>query len=189
METLIKEEQKDLGTKVNIKQFSLSADVKEDGEEIKALRKYVRTGDISLIQQFLDSGKIIDSSETHNIIVDDALAEYCKAIANKRATVPYINYGALGTGIPNVNPAQHKLVNEVYRKVTSSLSCLDNAIFADFFFTASEVAGTFTEFGNFIDGTAVKDSGTLNSSVATGGWVKPISLSLFISCEYHLNNA
>ncbi len=188
MEPLKETIQEDLKGFVNIRQFSLAAGVKENGPEVKAIKEYVKTKDISKIQAHLDSGKIIEMNEKHNIIVNLGLEELIKSITNERTTAPYINYCLLGTGTPNAVPGSTKLVNETFRRLAMSRSHDHNVAYIDVFIAAADCANTtYTEFGNVIDGTSTKDTGILFSYIATGGWVK--TQSLFISCEYHLNNA
>ena len=189
MEPIKQETQTEIKSFVNIRQFVLAAAVKENGAEVKAIRQYVKTKDISLIQAHIDSGKIIEKTEQHNIIVTAGLTELAKALAYVRTTAPAINYGLLGTGTPNVIPGATQLVTESYRKLASSRSNDGNIVYIDFFFAAADCNGTYSEFGNVIDGAAGANTGTLFSYIATGGWVKTSAQSLFVSCEYHLNNA
>ena len=174
---------------VNIRQFTLAAGVNENGPEIDAIRRYVKTKDESVISKYIKSGKIVAMDEKHNIIVDAGLEELAKSMSGERATTPDINYGLLGTGTPDVAANRTQLVTESFRKVAASRSHDKNIIYIDLFFDAADCSGTYTEFGNVIDGTASANTGTLFSYIATGGWVKTASQSLFISCEYHLNNA
>jgi len=191
-EKIIKKESKtDEKVSVNIRTFSLAKGVKENGPEVAAIREFIKSKgkDRSKIDPLLKSKKILAEDEKHNIIVDAGLAEYAKALAGQRAIVPVINYGLLGTGTPNVVPGATQLVSEQYRKLYSSHSNDGNIAYIDFFFAAGEFTGTATEFGNVIDGTASADTGTLHSYIATGGWAKTAPQSLFVSCEYHINNA
>lgn len=187
--TIKKSTQTEIGGFVNIRQFTLAAGVDQDGQEVEAIRQYVQTKDEAHIKPFIDSGKIVEVSEKHNIIVDVGLEELAKGLSGERATVPAINYGLLGTGTPAVVAGATQLVAESYRKVAASRSHDGNIVYADFFYAAADCNGTYTEFGNVIDGTATVNTGYLFSYIATGGWVKTASQSLFISCEYHLNNA
>ena len=72
-----------------------------------------------------------------------------------------VNYTALGTGTTPAAVGDTKLGTEVYRKALSSGSYLSNVAYIETFFTASETTGTYKEYGNFIDGTGVADSGQL----------------------------
>lgn len=191
MDNQIKEEvQKDITAGVNIRKFTLAPTVEEDSPEVDALRAYCRGGDISLIQEYLDNGTITEVYETHNIIVTAGFAQLAMGMTYERTTAPAINYGCLGTGTSPVPVAgSTQLVNEVYRKLASSRSHNGNVVYIDFFFAAADCNGTYTEFGNVIDGAAGANTGSLFSFIATGGWVKSSSQSLFVSCQYTLNNA
>lgn len=79
-----------------------------------------------------------------------------------------VNYGALGTTNTAANVADVKLGTEVYRKGLSSGTYSTNIAYLENFYTATEVTGTFEEYGFFIDGTGTVDSGQLwNRWVAT----------------------
>jgi len=186
---LKKDTQSEIKPFVNIRQFTLAAGVSENGNEVKAIREYVKTKDVTKIQSLIDTGKIVESSEKHNLIVDAGLTELAQSISGERTTSPDIDYGLLGTGTPNVVAGATQLVTEAYRKVAASRSHDGNIVYIDFFYAAADCNGTYTEFANVIDGTASANTGILFSYIATGGWVKSASQSLFISCEYHLNNA
>jgi hypothetical protein len=123
----------------------------------------------------------------HNIIVTVGRAILAGLLAGDATYTGEINYGALGTAVSPV-PANSdtELGNEVFRKIVASQSFENNVCYADFFYTAGDTDGTFTEFGNFIDGTASADSGQLFSHIATGGWSKTSSESLFVSCKYEI---
>lgn len=72
-----------------------------------------------------------------------------------------VNYTALGTS--NTAPAvsDTQLGTETYRKALSSGTYASNIAYLETFFTASEVSGTFQEYGNFIDGSGTANSGQL----------------------------
>lgn len=181
-------DRKDIKAFVNIKRFLLGEHVQEDDKIVKVLREYNKTGDAELIRPYIESGEIIEHQETHNMVVDAGFEQMIKSITGERVTIPQINYGLLGTGTPNVIPGATQLVTEAYRKTASSASHSGTTGYIDFFYTAAECSGTYTEFGNVIDGTASANSGYLFSYVATGGWVKTTAQSLYVACEYGLAN-
>jgi hypothetical protein len=130
--------------------------------------------------------------EKHNIIVTRGRSVMAGLLTGDNTYTGEITQGALGDGVSPV-PANSSttLVNEVYRNAPASQTFEDNVAFIDFFYDAGEITGTFTEFGNFIDGSAWaggagKDTGRLFSLIATGGWVKGSTASLFVSCEYRI---
>jgi len=126
--------------------------------------------------------------EKHNIIVTVGRSVLAQLLAGETTYSGEINYGALGTEVAPV-PANSdtQLGTEVFRKLVASQSYEDNVCYLDFFYTAGDCDGTYTEFGNFIDGEAGADTGQLFSYIATGGWVKSNTESLFISCEYTIS--
>ena len=191
-ETIKKEDQADLKNFVNIRQFILAPEVEEGGPEIAAIREYVKTKDIAIIQPFIDSKKIIELEAQHNIIVNTGLEEIAKSQSGERATAPSINYGVLCVS-PSPAPAAGSVVADLvegFRKIYSSRSHSANVSYIDFFFTAADCNGTYTRFANVIDGTGAANSGILFSYATNSpSWVKTGAQSLFVSCEYHTNNA
>lgn len=173
---------------VNIKKFSLAAWVREDGPEVAKLREYIRTGKHAIIHELKRAGAVLSIYECHNLITTAGRTEIAKTLANQRATVAQINYGALGTVVsPNPTNASTQLGTEAFRKVPASQSIAANIAYVDFFFAAADCNGTYTEFGNFIDGAAGANTGSLFSYFSTGGWVKSNAQSLFVSCQYTIN--
>lgn len=72
-----------------------------------------------------------------------------------------VNYTALGTDNTAPVVGDATLGTETYRKALSSGTDLNNVAYLETFFTASEVSGTFEEYGMFIDGTGTVDTGQL----------------------------
>ncbi|PKM88303.1 hypothetical protein CVU83_01900 [Candidatus Falkowbacteria bacterium HGW-Falkowbacteria-2] len=192
METIKKENKTDLKNFVNIRQFTLAPGVQENGPEVKAIRKYIKSKDYSEIESYIESGRIIEMTEEHNIIVDTGLEEQAKSQSGERATSPSINYGILCVS-PSPTPGATSVIGDItegFRKLASSRSHDKNVSYIDFFFAAADCSGTYTRFANVIDGTASANSGILFSYIANSpSWVKTTAQSLFISCEYHNNNA
>ncbi|MDD5527779.1 MAG: hypothetical protein PHO56_02265 [Patescibacteria group bacterium] len=191
-EVIKKKTQEDVKNLANIKQFILAEGVQENGPEVKAIRKFVKSGDIADIQEYIDSGKIVQMEKQHNIIVDTGLEQMAMSQSGERATSPNINYGILGTHV-TPTPLPSSVIGDItegFRKIASSRSHDANVSYIDFFFTAADCNGTYTQFANVIDGTGTPGSGILWSYIAPSpAWVKTNAQSLFISCEYHNNNA
>jgi len=72
-----------------------------------------------------------------------------------------VNYTALGNDNTAANVGDATLGNETYRKALSSGTYLANVAYLETFFSATEVTGTFEEYGMFIDGGAGADTGQL----------------------------
>jgi len=175
--------------KQNIHAFFLNPEIQENGPEIEKLRIYAKTNDQSIIDELKGSGALLDHKSKHNIIATVGRNVLCRLLAGDTTYSGQINYGALGTAVAPV-PAvgDIKLGTESYRKTYASHTTDGaNIAYVDFFFATTDCNGTYTEFGNFIDGTASADSGKLFSRIATGGWTKTALQSLFVSCQYTIN--
>jgi hypothetical protein len=72
-----------------------------------------------------------------------------------------VNYTALGSNNTPPVVGDATLGTEVYRKVLSSGTYANNIAYLETFYTASETSGTYEEYGMFIDGTGVANSGQL----------------------------
>lgn len=185
MKTQTKEE---LGVRVNIRKFTLAGWVEEKSHWIDLLRQAIATGDQLIYQYLRDKGVILDMWEKHNIVVTAGRNVLARRIAGNTTYTGAINYGALGTqASPSPVNGSTQLGTEVYRKLVSSQTFSSNVAYVDFFYAATDTNGTFTEFGNFIDGAAGANTGQLFSYIATGGWVKSNLVSLFVSCQYTIN--
>lgn len=78
-----------------------------------------------------------------------------------------VNYGALGTDNTAPVIGNTTLGTETFRKALSSGTNSANITFLENFYTASEVSGTFEEYGFFMDGTGTVDTGTLFNRFTT----------------------
>lgn len=174
--------------KANIDTFVLAEWVKEAGKEVAMLREYVKTGKKKILSQLKKSGALISSSHKHNLITTAGRSVLARRLAGNTTYTAAINYGLLGTQVsPVPSNSSTQLGTEVFRKLASSLAYDNNLAYVDFFYTAGDTNGTYTEFGNVIDGTASANTGQLFSYIATGGWVKSSAQSLFVSCKYTIS--
>ncbi len=174
--------------KVNINTFVLAEWVKETGKEVMMLREYVKTGKKSILASLKKSGAVIFSKHKHNLITTAGRTVLARRLAGNTTYTGSINYGLLGTQVsPSPSNSSTQLGTEVFRKLASSLAYDNNIAYVDFFYTAGDTNGTYTEFGNVIDGTASVNTGQLFSYIATGGWVKSSAQSLFVSCKYTIS--
>lgn len=182
------QDKKSLKIKVNIRAFTFADSVAEDSPIVARAREYVRTKDRAILSELKKSGALIAYRAKHNIVVTAGRNVIARRLAGNVGYTGAINYGALGTQVnPVPNNASTQLGVEVYRKTAASLAFDTNIAYIDFFYSASDTNGTYTEFGNFIDGAAGANTGQLFSYIATGGWVKTNAQSLFISCQYTIN--
>jgi len=72
-----------------------------------------------------------------------------------------IAFTALGSDVTAEVVGNTILGTETYRKALSSGADSNNIAYIETFFTASEVSGTFEEYGHFIDGSGTADTGQL----------------------------
>ena len=165
--------------KENISVFKLGDVNKND---IERLRQGVR-GKTFLIADLLKEGKILEVKKQSNLIANVGIQVISQRLAGDTTNSLEITYGALGTGTTPPNSSDTTLETETYRFAVSSSAYDGNKAYIDFFIAQGDGTGTYTEFGNFIDGTATANSGVLFSKVAVD-WDKTASDSLFISCEY-----
>lgn len=95
-----------------------------------------------------------------------------------------INKAALGTGTSTPAASDTALDTEDYRNDIASGSASNNVAYLTAFFTEAECAGTYTEFGNFIDGQAGADTGLLWSHIGGLNWVKDNNTVIVVSQKY-----
>lgn len=177
--------QNEITIKANIDTFVLAKWVTEASKEIELLREYVRTGKRSILSALKKTGALVSHTHKHNLITTAGRTVLARRIAGNTTYTGAINYGLLGTqASPSPSNGSTQLGTEVFRKLASSQTYDNNIAYVDFFYTAGDTNGTYTEFGNVIDGTGSANTGQLFSYVATGGWVKSNSQSLFVSCKY-----
>ncbi len=177
--------QNEITIKANIDTFTLAKWVTEASKEIEMLREYVRTGKKSILSALKKTGALVSHTHKHNLITTAGRTVLARRIAGNTTYTGAINYGLLGTqASPSPSNGSTQLGTEVFRKLASSQTYDNNIAYVDFFYTAGDTNGTYTEFGNVIDGTGSANTGQLFSYVATGGWGKSNSQSLFFSCKY-----
>ena len=179
---IFKGQKKEAQVVENIDVFFLPKDITKD--DLDKIRTHLRSQDREKNLEQLGDIKVFKHLQKHNIIVTSGRSVLTRLLAGDTTYTGEITRGALGDGVADVVNGRTTLVNEVYRKVTASQTFDSNVAYVDFFYEATDVDGTFTEFGNFIDGTDTPDDGVLWSYIDTGGWVKPNTQSLFVACRY-----
>jgi hypothetical protein len=113
-----------------------------------------------------EDGRVI---EHKNQIVQsglDLLAAFF--IGEEQNQVPF--YLAMGTSTNPVSLSDTKLANESFRKIITSETRSGSTVRLRFFLQSTEANGNWNEFGVFVKGTELKDSGVLFNRL-----VKPIS--------------
>lgn len=154
-----------------------------DESIVPELSKALRNGES--LEPFIEKGKISEVYEKQNLIVDVGLGVIAQRLAGDDTYSGEINYGALGTGTAEIVASNTQLEAEVYRKLASSSSYDGKIAYIDFFFEKADVAGTFTRFANFIDGTPTVNSGVMWSHLGVN-WTKTLNDGLFIACRYRV---
>jgi len=119
-----------------------------------------------------------------NVICNAGFNAMTKLLTGNTTYTGEINKALLGTGVGSASASDVELITEAYRNDIASATDDTNIAYLTAFFTETEVSGTFTEFGNCIDGTAFADTGQLWSHIAGLNWVKDTNTALVISCKY-----
>lgn len=123
--------------------------------------------------------------EHKNVICNDGFNAITRLLAGDATYTGEINKALLGTGTTgSADASDTELETETYRNDIASATASSNIALLTAFFTEVEVTGTFTEFGNVIDGTGSVDTGQLWSHLKGLNWVKDSSTALVISCKY-----
>jgi hypothetical protein len=149
------------------------------------MREFIKTGEKNIDKFLKLEPWILAGLRKDNIIVTVGRTVLSERLAGGTTNTGEINYGALGTAVAPV-PANGdtQLGNEVFRKLVTAQTFDENIAYIDFFYESTDCDGTYTEFGNFIDGEAGANTGKLWSYIATGGWTKSNTESLYIACKY-----
>lgn len=96
-----------------------------------------------------------------NVTTTEGRNVFARLLANDNTYSGNVSHTALGTSNTAPSVSDSQLGTETYRKALSSGTALNNVAYLETFFTASEVNGTFEEYGNFIDGSGSANSGQL----------------------------
>ena len=154
-----------------------------DESIVPELSKALKNGES--LEPFIEKGKISEVYEKQNLIVDVGLGVIAQRLVGDDTYSGEINYGALGTGSVEIVASDTQMEAEVYRKLASSSSYDGKTAYIDFFYEKADVAGTFTRFANFIDGTPTVNSGIMWSHLGVN-WTKTLNDGLFVACRYRV---
>jgi len=167
--------------------FWINPSIKENGEEFKkiqyAIKEFVRHRNESLLNLYTEKGLLRFEGVNTNLIATVGREVFARRLSGETTYTGEVTYGALGNGAtPSFTGSDTQLNNEVGRKAVSDSAYDSNIAYIDFFFASGDIAdGTYTEWGTFIDGTAVADSGQA-FSLSAKTIVK--SGSVYISSKY-----
>ncbi len=136
------------------------------------------------IMKFYILGDLVQEKRRFNVICNDGFNALIKRLVGDTTYTGYINKALLGDGSGTAGVSDTQLINEVYRNDMASGTDNSNAVLLTAFFTETECAGTYTEFGNVIDGDTNLNTGKLWSHITGINWVKDNNTVLVISQKY-----
>lgn len=136
------------------------------------------------IMKFYVLGELVQEKRRFNVICNTGFNALIKRLVGDTTYTGYINKALLGDGVGEANAGDTKLINEAYRNDMASGTDNENIVLLTAFFTETECAGTYTEFGNAIDGDIDPDTGRLWSHITGINWVKDNNTVLVISQKY-----
>jgi hypothetical protein len=128
------------------------------------------------------TGKVKRKKTVKNVVCTVGRNVLARLLAGDNTYTGEITYGALGQGTATPATSDTQLGNEVDRVAVSSQVASGVIAYLSFFWPAgSEI--TYTEFGNFIDGTSSADTGQLFTRVLMSG-TKSATETLTIDSNY-----
>lgn len=136
------------------------------------------------LMRFYQLGRLIKVDKRKNIICNAGFNAITRRLANDATYTAIINKMLLGTGAGTPAASDTQLFTEAYRNAVASGTASANVAYLTAYYTETEVTGTFTEFGNVIDGTASANTGQLWSHIAGLNWVKSNTVTLVVDCRY-----
>ncbi len=129
-------------------------------------------------------GPVLFKQEFKNVICNAGFNAITKRLSGDTSDTGVINKAILGTGAGTPVASDTQLFTESYRNDIASATEASNIAFLTAYFTETETSGTFTEFGNCIDGTGTANTGLLWSHIAGFSWAKDTQTVLVVSCKY-----
>lgn len=121
--------------------------------------------------------RVIQEVVTHNIIPTASRAQICKILSGGCTLIAETKIGHAEMGTGTTAPANGDTGLETptgtTRAVISSASYSSNVLNLTSFWSAGGATGTWREYGTFINGTMVSNSGTLFNRVAINITISP----------------
>lgn len=151
---------------------------------IRSMRQYFPE-----MMKLYQLGSLSFADEHKNVICNAGFNAVIKRLTNDLTYTGVITHMLLGDGVGSASASDTTLISEVYRNQTTSGTDSSNVGYLTAYFTETEVTGTFTEFGNVIDGDdwdggAGADTGKLWSHLTGLNWVKNSTTVWVVSCKY-----
>jgi len=134
--------------------------------------------------KFYILGRLVNEQRRFNVICNVGFNALIRRLVGDVTYTGHLNKALLGTGAGTAVAGDTQLINEAYRNDMASGTDNNNIVLLTAFFTETECAGTFTEFGNVIDGGAGANTGRLWSHLTGLNWVKDSNTVLVISQKY-----
>lgn len=129
-------------------------------------------------------GKLVGVDEHKNVICKTGFNAVTRRLTGDTTYTAIINKALLGTGVGSAAATDTTLITEVYRNDIASGTDDEHIAYLTAYYSETEVTGTFTEFGNVIDGTGSANTGQLWSHISGLNWVKTNTIVLVVSCKY-----
>lgn len=130
----------------------------------------------------------VRESVVHNVTTTNGRSVLVQRLAGVNTYSGNVSHTALGSNNTAPTVGDTTLVTETYRKALSSGTFLNNVGHLETFYSATEVSGTFEEYGMFIDGSAAVDSGQLFNRF-TETKVKSLTETLNVNSQITLSDA
>ncbi|MCX6795800.1 MAG: hypothetical protein NT165_03715 [Candidatus Falkowbacteria bacterium] len=145
-------------------------------------------GVIPQIMSFYKLGELVGADEHKNVICNAGFNAITRRMTGDMTYTGEITKALLGTGSGSTTPARTQLFAEVYRNDMASGTDDQNIAYLTAYFTEAECNGTYTEFGNCIDGLASANTGLLWSHITGLNWIKSNTIVLVVSQKYTLRS-
>lgn len=136
------------------------------------------------VMKIYQLGELRQIDKHKNVICNNGFNAVCRRLTGDTTYSGTINKMVLGTGSGSPVASDTRLANEAYRNATASATASNNVAYLTAYFTEGECNGTYTEFGNVIDGATGANTGQLWSHIGGLSWVKTNLMVLVVSCKY-----
>lgn len=141
------------------------------------------------LMRFYQLGRLAMTDYRTNVICNAGFNTITKRLTGDNTYTCKINKALLGTGSATPAASDTQLATEAYRNDMTSGTDDSNIAYLTAYFTETECTGTYTEFGNCIDGTGTANTGKLWSHIGGLNWVKNSTTVLVVSCKYTFASA